>query len=61
MASGKISAGMERKTSTTRMRKASTLPPTIPAVHPTISPMKTAPATTDSDRTRESRAPETTP
>jgi hypothetical protein len=46
IARGKTSVGIERKTSTILIKMASTFPPRMPAVQPTIRPINTAPATT---------------
>ncbi len=50
MASAKISSGIDRKTSTSRISSSSTRPPRKPATLPTMTPMVTAMLTTISDR-----------
>ncbi len=61
IARAKISSGMDRNTSTIRMRISSTLPPRNPARLPTATPMMTVSVTTISESRSEVRAPQMTP
>ena len=61
MAKAKISSGIDRNTSTIRIRISSTLPPTMPAMLPMAVPMTTVTPTTMIDSCRDVRLPQITP
>ncbi len=61
IARAKISSGIDRKTSTIRIRYSSTRPPTNPAMLPTVTPITTVSDTTMRDSRSEVRAPQMTP
>ena len=61
IANAKISSGIDKKTSTIRIKISSTFPPTIPATLPIITPRTTVSVTTSIDNFNEVLAPHTTP
>ena len=56
-----INSGIDKNTSTIRIKISSTFPPIMPAILPIVTPTTTVKHTTISDNLREVLAPQTTP